>query len=387
MPRPRIVTAHTRQIAALLHADGKSNKEIGTRLNLSESAISKVIRDCYTEGLLSIRFRTEGLSAREIQILRAEAGLKNKLTERLRLVPKDTSAVVTEPDVMIIDSGSAQTTARGWTLRLDAFSKGASQEVMKLILRSGIVGVSWGRTLATVVRAMRELPPATAHTPIQFIPLCGEMLEGPPRKTSSSTLAYRLDETVNTAAPHLHAHWLAGVPSHLPLHFPKQKAGIIAEYIHSLPAYRAIFGDAQKPKHVPLAERADMILTSCGPEDRPLGYDADRWFDSTGISVRDARAFIAGDISGNLLGNSRAAGKAPPKVERKIAELNEAWLGAKLHHLRACARRALNEDLPGVVLCAIGANKAGTVREIVRLGLANRILLDGDCWAQLEAIL
>lgn len=387
MSRPRVITSHTRQIIALLHTEGKNNKEISAVLKLSESAVSKAIRECYDDGLLSIRFRSDGLSADDMERLRAEAGLKNHFTEQLRGLAKDSSAVVTEPEVMVFDSGSTEATVRGWASRLETFAKPVAPELLKLILRARIVGTSWGRSLATMVRAMRELPAGQAHPPIQFIPLCGEMLEGPPRKTSASSLAYRLDEIVNNDSAHLHGHWLAGVPSHLPIHFAKPKAAIIAEYIRSLPAYRAVFGEQQKPRQVPLVDRVDMILTSCGPQDRPLGYDAARWFASTGIAEKEARAYIAGDISGNLLRNSRASGKASAKVERKIARVNEAWLGASLDHLRGCARRALDGQLPGVVLCCIGANKAGTVREIVHLGLANRILLDWDCWTQLEKIL
>ena len=59
-------------------------------------------------------------------------------------------------------------------------------------------------------------------------------------------------------------------------------------------------------------------------------------------------------------------------------------MGARLDHLRQCARRALGASLPGVVLCAIGANKADSVMEIIRLGLANRLVVDTDLWQQLQ---
>lgn len=385
MARPRLITPQTRLIAALLHSEGRSNKEIGVKLGLGESTISKIIRECYQEGLLAIRFRS-GLSDGELERLRAEAGLKNEFTEKLRFFPKDSTAIVAAPEVMVFDSGSTDTGPQDWATRLETFAKPVAQEVLKWMLRSHVVGTSWGRTLATIVRTLRDAQLPAPHHPIQFIPLCGEMLDGPPRKTSASSLALQLDELVNHAAPNLHGHMLAAVPSHLPFHLPRREAGIIAGYVTSVPAYRAIFGGQRDPKQVPLVDRTDMILTSCGPEHRPLGYDGPRWLESTGISGEDARRYISGDISGNLLCNSRV-GNAPRALERRIDRVNEAWLGAKLDHLRACAQRALESQLPGVVLCCIGANKAGTVREIVRLGLANRILLDDDCWNELERIL
>ncbi|MBL8177166.1 MAG: hypothetical protein JNK48_21005 [Bryobacterales bacterium] len=385
MGRPRLITPQTRLLAALLHSEGRSNKDIGKKFGLGESTISKIIRECYDEGLLSIRFRS-GLSDGELERLRAEAGLKNEFTEKLRAFRKDSSAIVLAPEAMVFESGSTDTGPQDWAARLDTFARAVGPEVLKLILRSRIVGTSWGRTLATVVRALGEAQVPLPHSPVHFLPLCGEMLDGPPRKTSASSLALRLDELVNHAAPNLHGHMLAAVPSHLPLHLPPRDAEIIAGYVTSVPAYRAIFGGQRNPKQAPLVDRTDMILTSCGPQDRPLGYDAARWFESTGIAEEDARAYIAGDISGNLLRNMEA-GKLPRAVERKIERVNEAWLGAKFDHLRACAQRALEGQLPGVVLCCIGANKAGTVREVVRLGLANRLLIDEDCWSALEKML
>jgi hypothetical protein len=287
---------------------------------------------------------------------------------------------------MVFDSGSTATTHQAWLERLDRFARPASQEVLKLILRSRVVGTSWGRTLATIFRAIREAPPRLKHAPIRFVPLCGEMLEGPPRKTSASSLAYRLDELFNRDLPHAQAHWLAGVPSHLPVpgtanRLTRHDAEVIAKYVRSLPAYRDVFASTRGQP--PLVDHVDMILTSCSPSDQPLGQEGKRCLAAIGIRPEEAPKLLAGDFSGNLLPR--------PGIDRegakKVRLANEAWLGARLDHIRRCAARAAEFALPGVVLCGIGANKAETVREIVRLGLANRILIDNDCWNALETIL
>ena len=108
------------------------------------------------------------------------------------------------------------------------------------------------------------------------------MLEGPPRKASASNLAHQLDEIVNGDLRHTHSHWLAGVPSRMPSPQPGVKDSLtqaecaaVSKYIRRLPGYRKVFGsdsESAAPERTPLIERLDMILTSCGPKERPLGY-------------------------------------------------------------------------------------------------------------------
>jgi hypothetical protein len=123
-----------------------------------------------------------------------------------------------------------------------------------------------------------------------------------------------------------------------------------------------------------------MILTSCGPKERPLGYSGVQDLRSAGLSLRDARKLVVGDLSGILLKNPELDSKQLNPVDR----INAAWAGAKLTHVRDCSRRALATGAGGTVLCGLGANKADTVLEIVRLGLAVRILVDFDLAQQLR---
>jgi len=369
-----------------MHSERKMNNiEIGAALGISESAVSKAIRECFEQGRLRLTFNGEGISEQELRSLRATAGIKNELKEQITRFPKTASAVVTEPDVRVFQSGSAETTPEAWAARLRVFGEAVAPYILHLISTSRVVGTSWGETLACVIRGLRSRPPLLPKPPIHFVPLCGEMLEGPPRKASASNLSYRLDEVVNGDQSHSHSYWLAGVPSHAPIPetqkgFTERQAAVIRSYIQSLPAHDRVFGLApESPRHkrgeVPLIERVEMILTSCGPKERPLGYDGVQLLKSTRISAREARKLIVGDISGVLLSTGEAD---------KVAAINRAWMGASLDHLRACARRALAAPVPGVVLCATGANKADSVLEIIRLGLVNRYVVDTDLWNQLR---
>lgn len=386
MSRPRKITSETRLLIALMSSEQHmNNKAIGDALRISESAVSKALKECFEEGRLQLLFNREGLTPQQLAALQTTAAGADEIKRLLAAMPKDSSAVVREPDVRIFDSGGTDSTPAGWTARLETFGRAAAPYLASLIAGSRVVGTSWGETLAAVVRHMAARPPQQPpRHPVQFVPLCGEMLEGPPRKASASNLAYRLDEIVNGDLRHTHSHWLAGVPSRLPTVQPGDRDGFTAaecravrRYIHRLPGYRRVFvADGDR---TPLIDRLDMVLTSCGPKERPLGYGGVQELRSLGLALRSARQLVVGDLSGILLKNPERNG-TPNQVDR----INDVWAGARLEHVRECSRRALGGPAGGTVLVALGANKCDTVLEIVRLGLASRLLLDFDLARQLK---
>ena len=392
MSRPRKITDESKLLIALMSSEqGMSNKAIGESLKLSESAVSKALKECFEEGRLKLVFNRNGLTAKQLAALQATAEGAEELKRRLARFAKDASAVVTEPDVRIFDSGSVAATPEGWASRLETFGRAAAPYIWSLIAGSRAVGTSWGETLAEVVRALASRPGQPVKHTVQFVPLCGEMLEGPPRKASASNLAHQLDEIVNGDLRHTHSHWLAGVPSRMPSPQPGVKDSLtqaecaaVSKYIRRLPGYRKVFGpdseSAAGGERIPLIERLDMILTSCGPKERPLGYGGVQDLRSFGLSLRDARKLVVGDLSGILLKNP----KLDPRIPNPADRINALWAGAKLEHARECSRRALASGAGGTVLCGLGANKVDTVLEIVRLGLAVRILVDVDLARQLR---
>ena len=392
MPRPRKITDESKLLIALMSSEkDMSNKAIGEALGLSESAVSKALKECFEEGRLRLVFNRNGLTARQLSSLQATAEGTRDLQRRLARFPKDAAAVVAEPDIRIFESGTAEVTAAAWASRLETFGRAAAPYIWSLIAGSHVVGTSWGESLAAVVRALVSRPGRPPSHAVQFVPLCGEMLEGPPRKVSASNLAYQLDEIVNGDLRHTHSHWLAGVPSRMPSPQPGVKGSLtpaecaaVTRYIRRLPGYRKVFGtdpaDQSSGNRSPLIDRLDMILTSCGPKERPLGYGGVQDLRSFGLSLRDARRLVVGDLSGILLKNPQLDPAVPTPVDR----INALWAGAKLEQVRECSRRALAGGGGGLVLCGVGANKAETVLEIVRLGLAVRILVDADMADQMR---
>ena len=190
MARPRTITDDKKLLIALMHSERRmTNQDIASDLGISPSAVSKVLQECFSEGRLRLVFNRDGLSAQQLNLLQTMVTGAAELKRRLAEMKKDPTAKVNEPDVRVVDSGSTDTTPAGWATRLEVFGRAVAPYIGDLISNARVVGTSWGETIASIVRALAERPPLRAKRPIQFFGLCGEMLEGPPRKVSASSLA------------------------------------------------------------------------------------------------------------------------------------------------------------------------------------------------------
>lgn len=386
MARPATITREKQLLIALMHSEQRlSNKDIAGRMGVCAATVSRTLQTCFREGRLRIVFSRDGLPPDLLDSLNEQASGAVDLKRRLAALVKDPAAAVREPDVRVYDSGSHETSAAGWAARLETFGRAAAPFLGDQIAAASVVGTSWGETPDAIIRALAGRPPLRPKRPVEFFGICGEMLDGPPRKVSASSLAHRLDRIVNADPEHSHCQWLAGVPSRLPVPQPGARGGLssddcaaVRRYIHSLPGYRRIFGappDARpaRVREKPLIDRADLILTSCGPKERPLGYRGAQELLSTGLTLREAHRWVVGDISGYLLKD--------PSVDDggRIAAINDRLVSPNLlDKFRACSARGQARRRGGTILCAIGANKAEAVREIVRLGVASTLVIDRD---------
>ena len=262
------------------------------------------------------------------------------------------------------------------------------------------VGVTWGKTIACVVDALETrlpLPPRKSSA-IEFVPLSGTLLSDPNIRLSSSSLVDRLHEIVNGQSTG--ALSLAAVPARLPgkmlplthkLRSLKKQFGlnnkslwelqraILEVYIHEIHGYQNVFlGGVGKE---PLAERVDTILTSVGCD---YAQSNDPWLNemiSCETLAKDndgARRELARIAVGDLGGIFLPTPDARQEDLEKLADINRRWKGASESHIQECAVRAANEGKPGVILIAIGARKAKIVKECVRKGLINQLVIDRD---------
>lgn len=391
MPRERKLDKRAMLEAARLASMKARQHKIAEILGISPSAVSKLLKKAMAEGYLQLQFLPKDLSEEEIREIEARIR-PQELKEHLHRLARDSRAPVPRPEVRVFESATEEVmSSEAWSFRLEQFGQSASSYIQGLLLQSEVCGVSWGETLASVVRALDKPgnPAPRREAPIHFVPLCGEALDSAPKRVNSSSLAHRLDEIMNGPQSQCRSLWLAGVPALVPDitdGFTPNELAAIQKYIRHIRAYREIFGEApgsscrdgwsdRAPKRsrcLPWIERLDTILTSVGPAERPLGYGGKELLKSAGLTIEEARHLILGDISGILIKRPDLSAEDRNRVDK----INERWTGIKERHLRRCAEEATRNGRAGVVLVAIGSNKAPFVYEAVKLGLANHLVVD-----------
>jgi DNA-binding transcriptional regulator LsrR (DeoR family) len=285
------------------------------------------------------------------------------------------------PVLRVFGSGSRRTTVEGWQLRLETVTRAAAPFVRDLLLRANLAGISWGQTVGTMAFAIRDLPgpPPRTDNPVRVVPLCGEPLGNRPTSLSSSSLSETLEEALNGRV--VSNLSLGMVPAFIPGGFSQAELKAVWKLIGLVKAYDEVFGGRD-----PLAGRLDMVLTSIGPAERPLGYGSGDLLRTGGLRVEELRETLLGDISGVCIPR--------PHLDRarrhKLARVTERWTGIRLAHLEVCAGRASGNPLsgpPGVVVFAIGANKARFAIEAIRLGLVNYAFVDDDLAEEMDRLL
>src|SRR5690242_13023197 len=153
MPRARKLTDEIQLLIAQMHGERQMNNHaIARALDLSESAVSKVIKESFRQSRLVLTFNRHGLTREQLAFLDERSDRESRLVSRIAKYRKDGAAVITEPAIRIFDSGSTETSQEAWAARLAAFGAKAGHHLVNLICRSACVGTSWGGTLAALIR-------------------------------------------------------------------------------------------------------------------------------------------------------------------------------------------------------------------------------------------
>jgi DNA-binding transcriptional regulator LsrR (DeoR family) len=284
--------------------------------------------------------------------------------------------------------------------RMQRFAKAAAPTIRTLLLRSRSCGLTWGGMLGSVVAALHAQrgPAPWAKDPIEFIPLSGEPLGREGSKASSSSLARDLAVLVNGEKvtggddEHEDVLSLAMVPAFIPDGFDKHEQVGVRRLIDLVKAYEDIFGRhhaettprASNPLTTPKAMQMEMVLTSVGSSDKPLGFGQGKLFDNMSVDYDALKTLLAAEVGGVCIGRSDLT--RPQKAHLK--KIQEGWTGLRLEHLQQCADRGQkpHDGPPGVVLVSCGADRAGAVRELIKRGLVNHLIIDEILAHELEAI-
>jgi len=83
-----------------------------------------------------------------------------------------------------------------------------------------------------------------------------------------------------------------------------------------------------------------------------------------------------GDVGGVFLDRPVELSK---EMQTKRATVNRHWMGVRENHLYLCAKRAiLNHEAPGVIVFAMGEDRAEMLREANRRGILSRMVIDQE---------
>jgi DNA-binding transcriptional regulator LsrR (DeoR family) len=362
--------------AAYLCSNNKFQKEIAAHLDISQPEVSRLLKKARTLGWLKTTPRLDSPDPDLLDKMRMRFFSSEKLRRRLReLQPR---GVGTLRKISIFPSDQGR------------FSRAGARAVEDALQRATIAGVTWGRTIRELVAELRAHcdRPLRKGNPLQLVPLCGEPLKDrqDPVKCSSSALAAELDELINGNKPST-CPSLAGVPAFIPKGFSRSQIRTIRHFICRVAGYGSVFGEDDRAagagRPLPLVHRVDTVITSlgvAGHESRGIFLMERVEFEE--ITEEQLIESVVGDIGGIII----ARRDASEAQKERIRDMNQRWLGIQQDHLLACARKASDNDRPGVIVLAIGRAKAEMVRRIVELSLVNELIIDRELADELEGL-
>lgn len=371
--------------AAFLVGDGMKQIDIARVLGVSQAAVSRLIRQARGNYLKEeVRFLREKVPPDTIkQILHRTS--RHSLALRLDALAQS-SAGVRGPVLRCFPCSAPP--GRGME-RMTELARLAAPWIREMVLRSNSFGVTWGGMLSRVVAAQRALSiaPPWKQPPVEVIPLSGEPLGDSPTTFSSSSIAHELGIIVNGDS--YNARSLAMVPAFVPDGFTREQTAGVWRLIGLVKSHAGIFGphNSSRSPAPPLAARLDMILTSVGSAQRPLGHGKGRLFETGNLKIRELRRLVVGDMGGVLFPRAHLTREQQAKLDAVAAR----WTGLTIEHLKACSRRAHDQPdpfggPPGVVVICAGAERAPFLIEAVKQGVINHLIVDDELQEELDRL-
>ena len=352
--------------AAMLSARGDKQADIGETLGISAAKASRVLLEADLRGLRdpnpSVRLRKASPAARR----GARRLLFTKQLEPLlaAICPDGHICRVT-----VIEDA-----------RHNAFTHLAALAVLPNILETVLLGVAWGLSVSLVVEGLDRLlhvsPRNKDEPPVRVVPVTGDPIcvTRSVHQYSASTLAEQLDEILNHDGQVGLGPSLSAVLAYLPYELASSRNGIHKLLARSA-GYREVTGDR---KGSGLFQQLDSLLTGIGIPTLDSGKEPGVFVQERAlcedISHTELARLVQGDIAGVLIPQPGLEPKDLTRVER----LNRGWTGLRLDDIQRCARDANREQKGGVIVVAQGAMKRDFVRELLRRGLVNHLVVDGE---------
>jgi len=370
--------ALTEAAVAYLAAQGSTQTEIARTLNVSQSAVSRLLAKVEEEKAYLVkqppyRFKDEAVGPELMREVLRRVSPKQIADDLDTLARKN--GCLRGPVVRVFPIN--RSTEASQADRFRAFAAQAAPYVYSLINRDTvkICGVMWGYMLHDLAGELRKLQADWKRTEVRVVPLSGDPVQQsqePPSLTSSN-IAAELGRIVNGET--YRAPWLGVVPALIPEVFKGRDRKAIERFIKMVPDYEAIFGKDVDDERA-LANHLDALLSSVGTNARPLGFGSGRLLASLGRRVESLKSDIYGDLGGVLLPRDVSQ---PTDLVRTI---ETCWTGIKRSHMERCAKRGATDDVhsgrPGTIILSLGADRAPVIAAAVSQGLVNHLIIDQE---------
>ena len=371
------------QAAALLFSQGNRQEDIAASLSLSQSVVSRLLAQARESGLLETTVKLARDKIADLETVKARVAHR-KLTEKLQNA-FDSNPVTKNICVRVFLTPYRAATSDIMNRRREEFGSAAAGYIRDLLLESKVCGVSWGWTVGSLIKGMEKNHIASLRKkhPIRFLPLCGEPLSGVVPMVSSSSIAAQLDTVINGGTGQVPS--LALVPTFIPVTFQKKReVDLIWKFIRQVEAYQNIFGskDPQR-KSEPWIDRIDTILTSVGHADKSLLIGDRDLVATVGIKRKDLTELVIGDICGVFLPKQELTEEQLGQLD----DLKRRWTGITEEQLALWAKAAQERKIPGVIVMAIGREKAEIIYAGLKRGLINHLAIDQDLAEALERLI
>ncbi len=364
IPTQVVDEARIRMIScALLRSQGFTQVDIAERMHLSQPEVSRLLERASTDGMLRAQptFLEERVDVAELDLARQRVAgnFLNVEMQVRKLVPAGLSFrlhTVTAKD-------------------LQAFHLQAAVVVANLLAGDLIVGTMWGSTIDKIIDGVTRIARPSRSSGLRAIPLAGDplyLINHGNQQYSASILAANLERALTgKARPELPS--LNGVPAYISrqLMTDQKKAAVLNDFIRAIPGYHRIFGP------IGYVHRIDTVLTGVGvfatnPQQTTATFIRERE-KQEGDDFARLRNLIWGDFAGILIPRNRLSAEEKAFVK----SMNQGWTGVSLEQLKEIARRARTGSPPGVITVGFSAeNKTGILRESLRRGLINHLVVD-----------
>lgn len=370
-----------------------SQDDLSDLLDISQSHVSRIVKDLRTNGQLSERWHV----ASELRAKPEWSRMEDEL-----LGVSEFGQVIAEhspfPDrfqLRVVGSFQHDSEAKP-----DEFGKAAAAVIGELIAPVHRLGVGCGMTLEAVIRGI-SAPGRSHDSPTKrIIPIIAEPvhlrnIDQSPSYSSThmaESLQLSLYGDIQTGTP-----VLRGVTAYLPRRY--RDIDEIMQMVQEVPGFQSIFLGDPKKNEKPEIDLLDCILTgagavSQGDEKRQGALIRERLQQENHVSVKvkdriDSSRLdriIYGDLAGILIPREKISAKDAELVK----ELNLGLVGLEESHLKGVCQRAGNGEKsangsPGVILAAFGKQKVGLIAAGIQAGLVTTLVTTKQCVEQLAA--